>query len=561
MSRKCFTAIFVALSLILLFQGCDKKDTNDGDRQTGNVTGLVYSASAGSTLSAVPEASPLAGARVEVSATSLFATTDSQGRYTIENVPSGSQTLNASAAGHTSAAATIIVPKGESITQDFTLQPESSGNIYYVSPSGNNANSGTSESPWATPGYASRQLKPGDTLIIMPGTYSLSIYDDDIILPSSGTQSAWITIKGQNETPPRLEGSANLICAMDISNSSYIRIQNLEITSASGKVIRDGIAGMEHNINGVLLENLYIHHINEFGINISDVNDIQILNCRLDYCGMGSIGSPVGYLGGWRNAKISGCSLSYSGHFYNGGENPYDRPDGFGIEPSNGPIEISDTIAEHNLGDGLDSKSANTYIHHCIVANNRCDGVKLWQGGSKIENTLIYGTGDGDSTGSPWAGIVIGTDQSGASFQIINVTLHENAERQGYPIYVQYDSSVPVTVLLRNTIIANAQGHAHFGDSVTLIADYNLFYMPSRDDQVYANGRDYSSGELSLLGDGNAYGNPLFISPAWGTDGNYKLQAGSPALNTGTSNGAPTDDLEHTARPQGAGYDKGSFEQ
>jgi hypothetical protein len=96
---------------------------------------------------------------------------------------------------------------------------------------------------------------------------------------------------------------------------------------------------------------------------------------------------------------------------------------------------------------------------------------------------------------------------------------------------------------------------------VTLIADHNLFYMPSRDDQVYANGRDYSSGELSLLGDGNAYGNPLFISPAWGTDGNYKLQAGSPALNTGTSNGAPTDDLEHTARPQGAGYDKGSFEQ
>lgn len=395
----------------------------------------------------------------------------------------------------------------------------------------------------------------------MPGTYSLSVYDDDIILPPAGTESAWITIKGQDGTPPKFEGSENLVCAIDISNSSFIRIQNLEITSASGQVFRDGIAGMEHDINGVILENLYIHHINEFGINISDVNNIRILNCRLDYCGMGSIGSPVGYLGGWRNAKISGCSLSYSGHFYNGGENPYDRPDGFGIEPSSGPIEISDTIAEHNLGDGLDSKSANTYIHHCIVANNRCDGIKLWGGGSKIENTLIYGTGDGDSAGSDWAGIVIGTDQSGASFQIINVTLHENAERQGYPIYVQYDNPVPITVLLRNTIIANAQGHAHFGDSVTLSADHNLFYMPTRDDQVYANGRNYSSAELSILGEGNDYGDPLFIYPAWGIAGNYKLGSGSPALNTGTSNGAPSDDLEHTARPQGADYDKGAYEQ
>jgi hypothetical protein len=561
MSRRYFPAIIAALSLILLFRACAKKDTEDGDRHTGQVTGVVYSASAGSTFSAVLEAVPLAGAKVEVAGSSLFAATDPQGRYSIENVPSGSQTLKASATGYASATATLIVPEGESISQDFTLQPESSGNIYYVSPSGNNAHSGTSESPWATPGYASRQLKPGDTLIIMPGKYPISIYDDDIILPTSGTPAAWITIKGQNGAPPRLEGSANLICAIDISHSSYIKIQNLEITSASGEVIRDGIAGVEHDINGVLLENLYIHHINEFGINISDVNDIQILNCRLDYCGMGGIGGPVGYLGGWRNAKISGCSLSYSGHFYNGGENPYDRPDGFGIEPSDGPIEISDTVAEHNLGDGLDSKSANTYIHHCIVANNRCDGVKLWQGGSKIENTLIYGTGDGDPTDSPWAGIVIGTEEAGASFQIINVTLHENAERRGYPIYVQYDSSVPVSVLLRNTIVANAQGHAHFGDSVTLIADHNLFYMPSRDDQVYANGRDYLSGDLSLLGEGNAYGNPLFISPAWGTDGNYKLQAASPALNTGTSNGAPADDLEHTTRPQGAGIDKGAYEQ
>lgn len=561
MSSKQIIIISFILSLLILTSGCNKKDDENNDQQTGTVTGTVYAGSEISLNSTTLKALPLPGARVEVSGQSLSAATDSLGKYTIEDVPSGTQTLIASASGYVSASAVATIPEDGSVTQDFTLQPASAGNTYYVSPSGSNSNNGSVSSPWATPGYASRQLNPGDTLIILPGTYSLSAYDDDIITPRSGSDSAWITIKGQDGTLPKLEGRANLACAIDIGNSNYLRIENLEITAASGETLRDGILGVDGDIHGIILENLYIHHLNEFGINIGDISDIQIINCRLQYCGFGGIGGPSGNFGGWRNAKISGCNLAFSGHFYNGGEDPYDRPDGFGIEASNGPIEISDTTSEHNKGDGLDSKAANTYIHHCIVANNRCDGVKLWGGGSRIENTLIYGTGDGDSTGSPWAGIVIGTEQSGASFQIINVTLHENAERQGYPIYAQYDSSTPITILLKNTIIANGQGHAHFGDSVTLTADHNLFYMPTREDQVYANGRNYNYVELSQLGEGNVYGNPLFIGPAWGTTGNYKLQAGSPGIDTGTSNGAPADDLEHTTRPQGSGYDKGAYER
>lgn len=560
MNNKMIIALLSLPFFMFLFHGCTDNNSDDTQHE-GSISGTVYAESPAAIKTSSLKAEPLAGARVEISGLSLSAATDTQGRYTIDNVPTGDQTITASASGYQSSSAAVNILESETTTQDFTLYPATSGNTYYVSPSGNNSNAGTETSPWATPGYASRRLNPGDTLIIMPGTYSLSVYDDDIIIPSSGTESAWITIKGQSGTMPRLEGSGSLACAINLENASYIRIQNIEITSASGQIIRDGIMGVEHDIKNVIIENIYIHHINEYGMNIGDISSIQIINSRFEYCGFGGIGGPAGIYGGWRNAVISGCSLSYSGHFYTGGDNPYDRPDGFGIEPSNGPIEISDTTAEHNRGDGLDSKAANTYIHHCIVANNRCDGIKLWGGGSKIENTLIYGTGDGDSTGSPWAGIVIGTDQSGSSFQIINVTLHENAARQGYPIYAQYDETAPVNILLRNTIIANAQGHAYFGDSVTLTMDHNLFYMPSRDDQIYTNGRTYNYSELSLLGAGNIYGDPLFIGPSWGTTGNYKLGALSPAVDAGTSTGAPSDDLEHTTRPKSNGYDIGAYEQ
>lgn len=359
-----------------------------------------------------------------------------------------------------------------------------------------------------------------------------------------------------------LEGCDNVSAVIDISNSSYIRIENLEIRPwSSNSIMRDGILGLGANLKYVMLKDLRINYLNEFGINIGDVDHITIDNCRITYCGFGAIGGPEGSYGGWRNAVIKNSVLSYSGHFYRGGTNPYDRPDGFGIEESDGPIEIHDTRAEHNKGDGLDSKARNTYIHHCIVANNSCDGVKLWGGGSKIENTLIYGTGDGVGGSSPWAGIVIGTTEQDAEFEIVNVTIHDNPEREAYPIYVQYDEDVPISVLFRNTIIAGGYGHVYFKDVVDLTADHNLFYMPGRDDQIFANGRTYGINELTQLGAGNVFANPLFISAAWGAVGNYKVFTGSPAIDTGTSNGAPSDDLEHTSRPQGVDYDKGSYEQ
>ena len=43
-------------------------------------------------------------------------------------------------------------------------------------------------------------------------------------------------------------------------------------------------------------------------------------------------------------------------------------------------------------------------------------------------------------------------------------------------------------------------------------------------------------------------------------DDGLRLVYGSPALNTGTTIGAPTTDILGTARPQGAGIDMGAYE-
>ncbi len=333
---------------------------------------------------------------------------------------------------------------------------------YYVSPAGSNSNPGTREKPWASPGYGSRRLQPGDTLVLLDGTYTLKTYDDDIITPPSGREDAWVTIQGEDGARPVLAGRDNLLTAVDLSGKSYVRLENLEIThdsSASGasRFFRDGIEILERPASHIVLRDLLIHHIDEMGMNIGDVDDLLIENCRIEHCGFGALAGPLGRQGGWRNVVIRNCRLSYSGHYYQGGDGsnrPYDRPDGFGIEPSAGPILIEDTIAEHNCGDGLDSKAERTVIRRCIVANNSCDGVKLWGTGSRLENTLIFGRGDGRNEATPWAAVVIDqVERKDATFEIVNCTVDDEVGRN-YLMYVQYSSSVPVQLTVVNTIFS-----------------------------------------------------------------------------------------------------------
>lgn len=438
------------------------------------------------------------------------------------------------------------------------------GFTYYVDPLGNNQNPGTRELPWATPAYGARQLQPGDTMIICGGQYILADFGEDMIIPNSGQEDAWITIKGEDGNRPVLVGVNNLYAAFVISDTSYLRIENLEITSNRQEPFREGInAGGP--IAHIILDNLYIHHLDEMGIDLRDVEQLAITNCIIEYCGFGSIGGPRGELGGWRNVLIQNCSLSYGGHYYQGGPgpSPYERPDGLGIEPSAGPLEVADTVVEHNRGDGLDSKTENTYIHHCVVASNSCDGIKLWGDNSKVENCLIFNIGDSDTAPTPWAGIVIDNiEKAGSSFEIINTTLAYDPRERGYPMYVQYSSGVPILLTMKNSTVSYGPGVVFIGSDVTFVCEYNLFYRQESDIIIEVGGISYTAEEVEAgaLGPGNLARDPKFVQVGSLYSSGYKLQPDSPAIDAGTSEGAPTDDLWHQPRPYGSAWDISAYE-
>ncbi len=136
--------------------------------------------------------------------------------------------LAATPAAMLSPAVSLAAPAPPPATGPSPLS--ASGHTYYVAPDGDNGNPGTRDRPWATPGYGSRQLAPGDTLILLGGRYTLSEYDADIITPPSGTAQAWITIRGEEGNRPVLAGRDNLLTAVNLAGAQHVRIENLEIT-------------------------------------------------------------------------------------------------------------------------------------------------------------------------------------------------------------------------------------------------------------------------------------------------------------------------------------------
>jgi len=112
-------------------------------------------------------------------------------------------------------------------------------------------------------------------------------------------------------------------------------------------------------------------------------------------------------------------------------------------------------------------------------------------------------------------------------------------------------------------IFSGSQGTAYFGPAVTLTADHNIFNRGNNEDiQVKLKGKQYTSAQIEAgeIGPGNLCKDPRFVRPAWGSDGDYRLQQGSPAIDSGTATGAPSTDLDGKKRPVGSGYDIGPYE-
>lgn len=117
------------------------------------------------------------------------------------------------------------------------IQVLQSQNSYYLGISGNDSNSGTSESaPFASFDHAINQAQHGDTVFVLPGVYTNASYGVFDIWKSettfkinnkTGSSGDYLVIKARYPESVILRGDGSYI--FQIRNSSYIRIEGFEI--------------------------------------------------------------------------------------------------------------------------------------------------------------------------------------------------------------------------------------------------------------------------------------------------------------------------------------------
>ena len=135
-----------------------------------------------------------------------------------------------------------------------------------------------------------------------------------------------------------------------------------------------------------------------------------------------------------------------------------------------------------------------------------------------------------------------------ARITIINNTVWHNGGAWGGGIAI--DDPAATGVVVRNNIVSDNRSF-----QLSLSAD-----VPPAEVSVDHNLVDGYRGDLEdgeITGEASVVGDPRFVDAP---DHDFHLQAGSPAVDAGSADGAPSTDFGGQGRPSGAGYDIGAFE-
>ena len=362
----------------------------------------------------------------------------------------------------------------------------------------------------------------GDTVMVADGTYT-------------GEGNKDLDFKGKAITVQSENGAEN--CIIDCENDGrgfYFHTGEGADSVVSGFTVTNGRvadngAGIYCSSSSPTIRNCIISNntayggetFNSYGGGIScNLASPSITNCTIsnNRCsGVGGFSETYGYGGGisctGSSPTITNCTISnntVSGRWSSGG--------GIYCASSSSPTINKCTISGNTVvtsvsraapsGGGIYCSSSSPTITNCLISGNTASG-----GGS--------GYGGGISC------------SSASSPTIMNCTLSNNTA-------FGYDLSYGGGIYSRSS-----------SPAIT-----NCILWDNTPDEIYGpTDATYSDIKGGYSGLGNINSDPLFVS-----SGAYELQANSPCINSGTSTGAPSTDIDGTPRPQGAGYDMGAYE-
>jgi hypothetical protein len=456
------------------------------------------------------------------------------------------------------------------------LENRSLPSTYIVATAGNDANPGSLASPFATIQHALNvATKPGDVVQVRSGAYH-----EKITFPASGAKSGSISLTAFPGEHPILDGTGvagqNMVT---LKNVSFVKLSGFEIENLKG--VNDGSAirvtgygsnieirnNVIHDIRGtsamgitvygtsaaksvayLIIDNNEIYNaepapsealtlngnITQFQLTANRVHDVNGI-------GIDMIGGDraVNRSGIVRNGIVRGNTVSNAHANYGGGFAP-------GIYVDGGLNIVLEYNVSHNNDIGIRIGAENSGIAAT---------------GNSVRNNLIYRN---DKAGLAIGGLASTAGRVKSSLFENNTVYQNDTLGSGFgQLWIQYASgnafSNNIFVASTNDVlIASVAGNT--GNRLM----NNLYFAPdgSGAAEFSWNGIDYlslASFQATTRTDTSSlFGDPDFVSPA---TANFHLQAGSPAVDTGSAarNRYAITDFEGRARESWA-PDIGAFE-
>ncbi|MBZ5515237.1 MAG: right-handed parallel beta-helix repeat-containing protein [Acidobacteriia bacterium] len=199
-------------------------------------------------------------------------------------------------------------------------------------------------------------------------------------------------------------------------------------------------------------------------------------------------------------------------------------------------------------GSGINLNASNAevegnYVHDIGPYPTHCQyvhGIYFLKTGGHAYNNISF-------RNSGWG---IHLWHSASNLIIANNTLFNNLSGG---IIVGNNATIADHLVVNNNIsYNNKQGIKEEGNTGT----YNIY----RNNLVFQNSSSNFSLQHGNTASGTVSADPQFVNFTGDSTGDYHLQAGSPAIDAGTSENAPTADFDGVRRPQGTAWDIGAYE-